>query len=268
MKNTRKKMLLSSVAMLLVALVALGSATYAWFTINRVVEANTMKVKAITTAGLVINNKKTADWKRTVSYADTATELKPVSYDFTVGSAMPSGYVANDVSRSGGGAWASGNSDISNFTEVTAIPAIDSFAAGDYQYNKTDYVASYVMDVASSGAAINKAVNATITASTVSGETSGLAYAKAVLLDSDGKVQAWWSDGTSYSAIKTDAPTVGTAKSEAASTKNGIIASPVPTKEHKKTFQLIAWYEGNDPQCLDSAQDAQVNFTVKFTLAS
>lgn len=56
MKNTtfRKKALLSSVAMLLVALVALGSATFAWFTQNPTVNADGLSLKATAAAGLQI----------------------------------------------------------------------------------------------------------------------------------------------------------------------------------------------------------------------
>ncbi len=46
MTKSRKKILLSSIAMLLVALVALGSATFAWFTVQKTVTADTMKVSA------------------------------------------------------------------------------------------------------------------------------------------------------------------------------------------------------------------------------
>ncbi len=55
MKNTtfRKKALLSSVAMLLVALVALGSATFAWFTANPTVYADGLKMTTTVDAGLV-----------------------------------------------------------------------------------------------------------------------------------------------------------------------------------------------------------------------
>ncbi len=56
MKNTtfRKKALLSSVAMLLVALVALGSATFAWFTQNPTVNADGLSLQATASAGLQI----------------------------------------------------------------------------------------------------------------------------------------------------------------------------------------------------------------------
>lgn len=56
MTNTkfRKRALLSSVAMLLVALVALGSATFAWFTSNPNADATGLHLKATAAKGLVI----------------------------------------------------------------------------------------------------------------------------------------------------------------------------------------------------------------------
>lgn len=55
MKTKRTKMMITSIAMLLVALVALGSATYAWYTVNRNVKANNFVVSATSPGGLVIS---------------------------------------------------------------------------------------------------------------------------------------------------------------------------------------------------------------------
>ena len=64
MKNTtfRKKALLSSVAMLLVALVALGSATFAWFTANPNANASGLKLKTTAASGLVIRTESDPNW--------------------------------------------------------------------------------------------------------------------------------------------------------------------------------------------------------------
>ena len=64
MKNTtfRKKALLSSVAMLLVALVALGSATFAWFTANPNADATGLKLKTTAASGLVIRTTTDPNW--------------------------------------------------------------------------------------------------------------------------------------------------------------------------------------------------------------
>ena len=52
MLKSRKKMLLSSIAMLLVALVALGSATFAWYFSNPQVKAEEATIGASTAEGL------------------------------------------------------------------------------------------------------------------------------------------------------------------------------------------------------------------------
>ena len=103
MKNTtfRKKALLSSVAMLLVALVALGSATFAWFTQNPTVNADGLSLKATAAAGLQIlsNSEKTlgddvdVETTSNASAIDTttpdgATLGTPVSLDCSVTSAV------------------------------------------------------------------------------------------------------------------------------------------------------------------------------------
>ena len=64
MKNTtfRKKALLSSVAMLLVALVALGSATFAWFAANPNAEAAGLSLKTTASTGLVVKTDSFDIW--------------------------------------------------------------------------------------------------------------------------------------------------------------------------------------------------------------
>lgn len=96
MKNTRKKMLLSSVAMLLVALVALGSATYAWYANVTSVTAEKNEWSASTSDGLVIKHHL-ADpaWKTAVTDLKKApNSLSPRAIQFTDGSSTNIGYDA------------------------------------------------------------------------------------------------------------------------------------------------------------------------------
>ena len=64
MTNTkfRRRALISSVAMLLVALVALGSATFAWFTENPQVKAEGITAEAQTSTGLEISTTTDTAW--------------------------------------------------------------------------------------------------------------------------------------------------------------------------------------------------------------
>lgn len=83
MKHTtsRKKMLLSSVAMLLVAMMALGTATFAWFTSNPNANASGLSLKTTASTGLVIRTETDETWSHDAALAkDKETQnLDPVS---------------------------------------------------------------------------------------------------------------------------------------------------------------------------------------------
>lgn len=77
MTNTkfRKRALLSSVAMLLVALVALGSATFAWFVANPTVTAKGLKMQTVAAPGLLIDSQSEYVKKGEYSFANKADLL-------------------------------------------------------------------------------------------------------------------------------------------------------------------------------------------------
>ena len=80
-----RKQLLAAVAMVLVAAVALGSSTYAWFVASGTVTATGMKVQATSEGGLAISHGGTA-WGTSADggAGTTATTLNPASTkDFT-----------------------------------------------------------------------------------------------------------------------------------------------------------------------------------------
>lgn len=87
MKKSRKKMLLSSIAMLLVALVALGSATFAWYYVQNQVTASTTTWSASTADGLVIRHKTGDAWVTSIDTLETKTSLSPatINYDSSLG---------------------------------------------------------------------------------------------------------------------------------------------------------------------------------------
>ena len=94
MKTTkRSKMLISSIAMLLVALVALGSATLAWYSIQRNVDADQITMTATTPGGLVIA-KTEADLTNKANAIHFNTEtgkiFTPCTLDFSVLLPLPS----------------------------------------------------------------------------------------------------------------------------------------------------------------------------------
>ena len=87
MTKTRKKMLLSSIAMLLVALVALGSATFAWYITNATVTAKTSQFSAASADGLVIRQTDSPvaaeqDWTNKLENLKSKSSLTPASFDY------------------------------------------------------------------------------------------------------------------------------------------------------------------------------------------
>lgn len=97
-----KTQLLAAIAMVLVASIALGSSTYAWFASNRAVTATDMKVTATTTGSLVITKGSLPDATTTaisVKATDdtsTVTALIPATHDLT--NATTTGLVYNNNS--------------------------------------------------------------------------------------------------------------------------------------------------------------------------
>lgn len=76
-----KKQLMAAIAMCLVAVIALSSATYAWFSMNAEVKATDMNVKAQAENGIVISaDASDGSWKTTAAAKDSSTkELYPTS---------------------------------------------------------------------------------------------------------------------------------------------------------------------------------------------
>lgn len=82
--NAKKRMLVSSVAMLLVAMIALGTATFAWFTSSTTATASgisihTAKSSTLEIAGNDLNNRD-LKWGTSINYG-VSTILRPVSAD-------------------------------------------------------------------------------------------------------------------------------------------------------------------------------------------
>lgn len=80
---TKKRALISSVAMLLVAIIALGTATFAWFTSNTTATADGINVRTQKVSELEIKGKLDSDYGTNVHYnvgtADAKQKFLPVS---------------------------------------------------------------------------------------------------------------------------------------------------------------------------------------------
>ncbi len=271
MKNTRKKMLLSSVAMLLVALVALGSATYAWFTINKEVTADTMVVNAATTAGLQITNKNGNEWARDVHFTDSDITLAPTSRGFTASALQSAGYLPQDVSTTGSGAraWvvADGNSNpATNWKADAGRPTVPS---GDVVAQASNaYYAEYRVGVKSSGSDIEDVVmNLNYTDGSASGK-SAEGFIRIVVMEEDVTAPvAYIADGgASTNAVTAINTTTKIPSSVAAQVNTSATDVAVGTMTSTaRYFRIIVWFEGQDADCTDTNQAAKGTIDVKFS---
>lgn len=149
MLKSRKKILLSSIAMLLVALVALGSATFAWYVSQSSVTASQTKFSAAAAEGLVIRHTTSDEWGTTVTDLKQADELAPATCNYA--------NIASLVRAGGGTGTDFSNGTLTNtLTEETGT--LTNGKVGSFLYDSF-YVAS------SSGADVTATLR--LTASTV-----------------------------------------------------------------------------------------------------
>ncbi|MGN0550475.1 MAG: hypothetical protein ACI4I4_01355 [Acutalibacteraceae bacterium] len=237
-KSFRKKALLSSVAMLLVSAVAVGSATFAWFTSSTTTTADGLNVKTSRASELVIS-KSGKDWKQEIHYGMDNKVLRPAS-------------------SADGANWYS--------AEAAAKGAYDAIVptSGDTFTKIADSdLASYVfkeeLNVANKGSAAVKDVTITI---------SGLsnAYARMALVEvtSEGAAVAgktfagsiFDSEGDTYDAVSgTDSTDVTSIKASNQLTVNvGQLAGKTGSAQlgGAKYYKLYVWFEGQDTDCYDT----------------
>lgn len=252
MLKSRKKMLLSSVAMLLVALVALGSATFAWYVTNATVTAEKTQFSASSADGLLIKAPDSSveaerDWTSKVTGLRKASSLTPAALNYdTLGNlfgATGQGTAVDDGTLAG----ALSPAEVENGT----VFLVDSF-----------FVAS----------ASNAAKDATFTIK--SGTKAGTYLNLAVYVGSELKgVYTSATNVTSTTKIggTAAAPTTSTDTRElaalSATTNVGTISAA--TKESGGTqITIIGFADGYNPLCKNSTADiSTIDVEYSFTAA-
>ncbi len=256
MKNTtfRKKALLSSVAMLLVALVALGSATFAWFTANPNADATGLSVKTTAASGLVIKTETDPNWSHnallfakddpddngTKVIANTEVkDLQPVSQNQTTAA----NFVTVEARESGNFAWKDGSKD--NETAATIN------AAGTENYYKEDVFFRLSDGSAAEAGAKVQLTNVAITAA--DGNPSMLSAIRVAIADASGKVIATYATNTTGAngVLGSDGVVTDFTVLEAVGTKTqdlGIVGLSTAEDATKKVTVYV-YLDGQDSAC-------------------
>lgn len=235
--SSRKKLLLSSVAMTLVAAVSLGTATFAWFTSSTTATAAGINVATAKVSNLQIS-KADHNWTETVAYGFANTAMHPVS-------------------STNGSNWFTASAATKN-----AFTKTGDFAA---QTSSTGYWYAEQLNVKNNGGAavtnvkINIAVDCTaqdylriaLVPANDEGNTTGT-FATSIFDNA----------GVQYFAASA-APDTTTAITPT-STSTGVTVGTLDA-DAAAYYNLYVWFEGQDTQCYD-VNAAQVINDITFTV--
>lgn len=245
--TTRKRALISSVAMLLVAILALGTATYAWFVNVREATVDGIEIDVVAPEGLLISKDGT-DWATRLTY-EIDEKLNPVSGFSGTSTDMFEG-ILKDTDIAGIGQ-----------ARVDAQATADDYWVDTVIYAKLDGEAQTATDL-----------SVTATIDTVTGTDKELEdLVRIGFTGTDIKEQFIFANkATAYQALK--ATTTGyTAKSDAyilkaADTENTAVLEEVTPiintastvlienlDQNAKEFTVRLWLEGQDPVCTPAA---------------
>jgi hypothetical protein len=259
--------------MLLVALVALGSATYAWFTISKSVTADGMRLTAKTEAGLEITKNGGTDWDPTkVSFSANYDALKLVSLDTKTDNTL-NGFFAGNVDVTG--KWATGSTTITDITPVPTAQDVNAAvtAAGTATGDKTaatKYFAAYQVQVKSRADQSGTAVTRNNLDATVTIEGQGASYVRAAILDSTGAVKGTYVGATESNADAFDSTTSVVAQDQLkVSGADCDLADTIGS--NAQTYTILCWFEGQDADAVNGTTDnsnKEATVSVKFKYAS
>ena len=252
-KSFRKKALLSSLSMLMVATVAVGSATFAWFTSSTTANTEGLAVHTSKASKLEISSA-TGTWGTHINYATGDKLLLPTS-------------------SINGANWYSANAD-----------AATSFAASTYTSvtDTTNYVYKEQLNVMNSADATGAAVeNVQIKMSWPTNDSGANGYLRVALVEAAEKGNdkafasgAAFTDKIIASAAEKYYPvkangTVGNTDEDSITpaagpaTMTAVVEVGELAPQEAKYYNLYVWFEGQDDDCFD-ANAGEIIPDIKF----
>lgn len=233
--KTKRRVLISSVAMFAVAVVSLSTATYAWFTSSTTAVSNGINVKTVKTSELVIS-KSDKDWKTLVDYGVANKVLLPAS-------------------TSTGTAWFSAEADAkTGFDKKVGTDFVGISDGGNYYFAEQ-------LNVMNRGEATVE--NVTIS---FSGLTNKYARVAVVEADASGNITGTFTDrvydvdGAAYDAVLDAASTTRITPKTSYTINVGNLAH-----NEAKYYNIYVWFEGQDVDCFDG-NAGQVVDDITFTV--
>lgn len=263
-----KRQLLAAIAMVLVAAIALGSSTYAWFVASGTVKAEGMKVQAKSEGGLAIRwaGEASEPWGTTASAKmETATSLLPAS---TADLAKWTYAKALNANKH--------DADKNTYKDITT----KVFSGAESAFGKNDYVVMQPFQIRStatdklakglyvSGVEVTRGANTTkdldlsirvgVRMESENGFVGNYIY---VPISGGSTSYTWYAGPTDDKGTAVTSATVGSENSRLLAEN-----STVPAGEGEAlTVQVFIWYEGEDAKLYsDNYVANDLDVTVSF----
>lgn len=229
---TKKRALISSVAMLLVAMIALGTATFAWFTQSTSTTATGLNVRTVKSSELEISKSDHIWQDSQIDYGQKNAILKPAT-----SANGTTWYQADAAAKNNFAAKADSiKAATGNYVYKDQLNVKNAVATGGKSMKVTIEVTGLT----------NKYGRVALVPATEATTTNGVAPMKEGaaftdhLFDTDGETVAAFNSTTATDT--TDIAASSDAKFE--------IASLAP--QAAEYFNLYVWFEGQDAQCFDT----------------
>lgn len=259
MKTTsRKRLLISSVAMLLVAMLALGTATFAWFTTSTNPYADNFSAKTTKQSTLLLSDSSRTGWTSHLDYNAGNQTMYPASGN---GTSWVKGTASNSLT---------GVIDQNTLQAVAPSPAQGVIPS--------DYLFAQELNLKNNGTADIKDVSIDFYLNT-SDNKDAAEYARVALVPIDGtKVTAddyvALGNNVYSTTTKTYNPIIKTDGTEGTqiSTKTTFhvdvtTGDEVMEPDEVRYYKLYVWFEGQDENCVDALSGQKIP-GLKFDVSS
>lgn len=259
MKTTsRKRLLISSVAMLLVAMLALGTATFAWFTTSTNPYADNFSAKTSKQSTLLLSDSSRTGWTSHLDYNAGNNTMYPASGNGT--------------------SWVKGTAS-NSLTGVIAQNTLQAVAPSPAQgVIPSEYLFAQELNLKNNGTADIKDVSIDFYLNT-SDNKDAAEYARVALVPIDGtKVTAddyvELGNNVYSTTTKTYKPIIKTDGTEGTqiSTKTTFhvdvtTGDEVMKPDEVRYYKLYVWFEGQDESCVDALSGQKIP-GLKFDVSS
>lgn len=259
-----KKQLMAAIAMVVVALVALSSSTYAWFAANNTVTATGMTVTATADNTLSIAASSDGAYSTIATVSSSAATMKPVTSADGVTFGILTGAVKVDNPASSNATW-SGEENAFQATDISSVTTTsESVYTLDTSYylkwigaSDSDTHKVYVKSITIAGGDDSSDFKKSIRVSVTVGSQTKIFNPLSGDLN-DGKVGSYAD--SAWALVTPSYATVDTASAEIATLTSKVSQEAV----------IHVWFEGQDTKCYTNNVNTngitvQVDFSTEIT---